>query len=88
MPILSCGSEPMKRGIVSVNNTEIMVEIAYTRAERSQGLMRRQILDKNSGMLVLLPYDRKPSFWMKNTSITLSIEYIYSDLISQDIKSL
>lgn len=52
------------------------VEIADTPELRERGLMFRNDLDVDAGMLFVFDDDRPRSFWMKNTSIPLSIAYI------------
>lgn len=41
--------------------------------------MGRENLDENRGMLFVYERDAKKSFWMKNTTIPLSIAYIAAD---------
>ena len=55
------------------------VEVARTDAEQAQGLMNRQTLAPDRGMV--FPYDppRAASFWMKNTLIPLDIIFIRAD---------
>ena len=55
------------------------VEVARTDAQQTQGLMNRQSLAPDRGMI--FPYDPpvRASFWMKNTLIPLDIIFIRSD---------
>jgi len=53
----------------------VWVEIADEPAEHSEGLMNREKLDENSGMLFVFSEPRVLSFWMKNTLIPLDILY-------------
>lgn len=55
------------------------VEIADDPAERSQGLMFREQLAPNAGMLFLYPDEKPRTFWMKNTPLPLDIIYIGGD---------
>jgi len=66
---------------ISVN-----VEIADTFDERSQGLMFRESLDENAGMLFIFEEEDYLSFWMKNTLIPLDMIFISEDLEIVDIK--
>ncbi|PIN94539.1 hypothetical protein COU53_03255 [Candidatus Pacearchaeota archaeon CG10_big_fil_rev_8_21_14_0_10_30_48] len=52
------------------------VEIANNEMKRSQGLMFRQILSENEGMLFVFPKEDNYNFWMKNTLIPLDIIWI------------
>jgi uncharacterized membrane protein (UPF0127 family) len=54
-------------------------EIAVTAAERSRGLMHRDVLPKDRGMLFVFPEEGRHSFWMKNTKIELDIIFIAVD---------
>lgn len=59
-----------------VGEVTVFVEIADEPEERQTGLMHRESLPKDHGMLFVFPESRQRSFWMKNTSIPLSIAYI------------
>ena len=63
------------------------VEIAKTPQERSQGLMFRESLDENTGMLFIYEEDEIYSFWMKDTLIPLDIIWIKSELEVVHIES-
>lgn len=56
-----------------------IVEVARTPEQQARGLMHRQSLAPDRGML--FPYDpaRPASFWMKNTLIPLDIIFIRPD---------
>jgi len=54
-------------------------EIAVTAAERSRGLMNRDTLAKDRGMLFVFPEEGLHRFWMKNTRIELDIIFIAAD---------
>jgi|SRR5882724_1076186 len=55
------------------------VEIARTDTEREQGLMYRDKLAPDAGMLFFYPTDRPVAFWMKNTLIPLDMIFIKRD---------
>jgi len=54
----------------------INIEIADDEAKREQGLMYRQSLNENDGMLFIFDDINPRFFWMKNTYISLDIIYI------------
>jgi uncharacterized membrane protein (UPF0127 family) len=55
------------------------VELARSEAERAQGLMYRDKLAPDAGMLFIYPTDRPVAFWMKNTLIPLDLLFIKRD---------
>ncbi|AJF59725.1 MAG: DUF192 domain-containing protein [Candidatus Diapherotrites archaeon] len=54
----------------------IEVETADEAGEQALGLMFRESLPENSGMLFIFPDSSPRSFWMKNTLIPLDIMWI------------
>ena len=56
--------------------TSIRAEVADDDAERSAGLMFRESLAPDSGMLFVMPSVGPASFWMKNTLIPLSVAFL------------
>jgi uncharacterized protein len=57
----------------------VRVELALTSAEQARGLMWRDHLDADAGMLFVFGRPRERVFWMKNTPIPLDIIYIGAD---------
>jgi uncharacterized membrane protein (UPF0127 family) len=55
------------------------VEIADTEPKREQGLMFRQHLAANQGMLFLFDSEQEITMWMKNTYIPLDMVFIGRD---------
>ncbi len=67
------------RAQLRVNEAQtIEVEIADTAARRARGLMFRDSLPSDEGMIFLFAADTSSGFWMKDTSVPLSIAYIDS----------
>lgn len=54
----------------------VRVEIADDPEERRRGLMHRDSLPEDRGMLFVYPDERILSFWMRNTRIPLDIAYV------------
>jgi uncharacterized membrane protein (UPF0127 family) len=67
---------------------ELTVELARTAEERSRGLMFRQELPEDRGMLFVYEEDTNAGFWMKDTSIPLSIAFIAADGKILDIQDM
>lgn len=61
---------------LSVAGHEVKAEVADTPSLRRQGLMHRQSLALDHGMVFVYPDEQPRSFWMKNTLLPLSIAYI------------
>ena len=55
---------------------ELTVEIADENHERMAGMMHRTTMPENEGMLFVFPKPHQTGFWMKNTTVPLSIAYI------------
>ena len=70
---------------IHLGGKTVVVEIADTDERRAYGLMFRNSLPKDEGMLFIFDDERTLSFWMKNTLIPLSIAYINKDRILTEI---
>ncbi len=64
---------------VDIGDQTIRVEIADTPGSMMRGLMDREELCDDCGMLFVFDQDRPQSFWMKNTLIPLTMVFIRSD---------
>jgi hypothetical protein len=71
----SDGTEELPTATIHVGNHRLTVEIAATPAARARGLMFREELDPERGMLFVFPDERVLEFWMRNTEIPLSIAF-------------
>lgn len=61
---------------LQLGDKTLTVEVAATPASRSQGLMFRQSLPDDHGMLFIWPREQRIAMWMKNTPIPLSVAFI------------
>jgi len=59
--------------LVCLGQECLAVEIASTPQQISQGLMYRESLPENAGMLFIFGHEALQSFWMKNTKIPLDM---------------
>ncbi|MBM4015285.1 MAG: DUF192 domain-containing protein [Planctomycetes bacterium] len=62
--------------VLELGGKKVVVEIADKMATRRQGLMGRQSLPADHGMLFAYPSPRILGFWMRNTPLPLSIAFI------------
>ena len=78
--LVSCTSEnPIcnsNTAIGDINGVEFSLEVACSEDDKRQGLMYRNTLARDSGMIFV--YDKADyyAFWMKNTNIPLSIAFL------------
>ncbi|MBI5655180.1 DUF192 domain-containing protein [Candidatus Uhrbacteria bacterium] len=63
-------------GPVLINGREIKIEVADTYLAISKGLGGRDSLDRDAGMLFVLPYRGKHAFWMKDMKFPLDIIWL------------
>lgn len=54
----------------------IQAEVANTDSQREQGLMFREKLGANQGMIFVFDYLSRPCMWMKNTLLPLSVAFL------------
>ena len=60
---------------IVVGNHALEVEVADTPETRSRGLMHRKSLGYDAGMLFVFPKEQPLQFWMRNTTLPLSIAF-------------
>ena len=65
---------------VELKGKRFSVEIADTWERRELGLMYRDSMPADHGMLFIFPNEKRRAFWMKNTRIPLDILYFNADL--------
>ena len=65
---------------VEIGGERFSVDIADTRQKQALGLMYRDEMPADHGMLFIFPNEAPRSFWMKNTRIALDIMYFDKDL--------
>lgn len=74
--------------ILRLGTAQIDVEIADTDASRNQGLMFREHLGENEGMLFVYKEPKILRFWMKNTYIPLTIGFFDVDQMLIQIENM
>ena len=67
---------PLPTTRMQLGNKTFTLEIADTRATQEYGLMHRDSMPADHGMIFVFPDEIERRFWMKNTRIPLDIIYV------------
>ena len=67
--------------VTTLGSQEIFLEVATTPQQQSLGLMYREALPDDRGMLFPMGQPRPVSFWMKNVPVPLDMVFIYDGTI-------
>ena len=78
--LISCVACASGEPSVVLGGERFKVEIADTQQKQALGLMFRDSMPADEGMIFLFPNEAPRSFWMKNTRIPLDIMYFDKDL--------
>ncbi len=73
---LAAAAAPPPPACVAPDGSRIVLELAVTDEEKAQGLMFRDALAADRGMLFVFPTDGIHPFWMKNTFIPLDMIWL------------
>jgi uncharacterized membrane protein (UPF0127 family) len=79
MPLAACSADDKLVVHTSTGDYNFTVEVVDTDAKRAEGLMFRQELADDAGMLFDFKESRPVSFWMRNTFIPLDMVFIRAD---------
>jgi uncharacterized protein len=80
--------QKLKQSELKIGKVKIKVEVARTQEQLSKGLMYRQELPAEEGMLFIFDRQERLSFWMKNTFIALDIGFFDKNRRLVDIQSM
>ena len=84
----SCEGDAPYAEVQIDTHPRISLELARTPQEREQGLMYRQSLDPDSGMLFVYTAPATEAYWMRNTLVALSIAWLGQDGTILDIQDM
>lgn len=82
LPLLACamsGCAGASQPWVELAGQRFSVELADDDAERARGLMFRDAMAEDRGMLFIHDAQEPQAYWMKNTKIALDILYFDND---------
>lgn len=71
---------------ITIGDKKYKVEIADTTEKQEKGLMGRESLPEDQGMLFIYDEPQDLSYWMKNTLISLDIIFIDDDMEVVSVK--
>lgn len=72
---------------LSIGEQQFYVEVAEDSATRQQGLMNRESMPSNQGMIFKFTGEAPRNFWMKNTLIPLDMIWIDAENTIVDIQA-
>lgn len=73
---------------LSLGSKQIQAEVADRDETRAQGLMHRESLAPDHGMLFVFEQTGMPCFWMKNTPLPLDIAFITDEGTITNIEAM
>lgn len=73
---------------LSIDGKPFLAQIALSDTEKARGLMFRDTLKKNAGMVFTYTKPQQVSFWMKNTNIPLDIGFFTADGVLTEVKQM
>lgn len=73
---------------IAIDGQELRLQLALTPKEQQAGLMFRETLPADHGMLFLFERSERRSFWMRNTGIPLDIAYFDSEGRLREVRKL
>lgn len=79
---------PRRRLVLAVGRAAILAEIAATPEETSKGLSGRTSLNDGEGMLFVMRSSDRHPFWMRGTTVPLSIAFLAEDGTIREIRDL
>jgi septum formation protein len=83
-------SHGLPEATLEIKGTSVTVELATSEPARRLGLMHRDSMPADRGMLFVFPESQKQvhNFWMHNTRLPLSIAYILDDGTIRNIEDM
>jgi uncharacterized membrane protein (UPF0127 family) len=81
VPTLSLTATPTPEKVpnaitLHIDKAILSTEVERNETQRQHGLMDRESMPDNAGMLFILPKPEQATFWMKDTLIPLTVAYL------------
>jgi hypothetical protein len=73
---------------IRIDTVTLFVELAQDDEKRERGLMFRESLPENQGMLFIFDIEHRLSFWMRNTFVPLDIAFMDATGVIVDIQQM
>ena len=80
-PQIEQGQQLPTTAIALIKDVTIQLEVAQTPQQQATGLMFRESLADDRGMLFPFPNERMARFWMKNVPISLDMIFLNGDRV-------
>lgn len=79
---------PFSKKTITLGKKTLVVEVAETPDQHERGLMFRESMKEDEGMLFIFKNEETRFFWMKNTLIDLSIGYFDKKGVLIDVQEM
>ena len=81
-------AQGLERMPIVIGGEGFSVEVARTEEQKRTGLMHRKSLGPREGMIFVYDRDQQMAFWMKNTSIPLTLVFLSREGVILQIEDL
>jgi uncharacterized membrane protein (UPF0127 family) len=71
-----------------IGSAELITEVASQPVQMATGMMFRKAMAENEAMIFVFPQPQRASFYMKNTTVPLSIGYLDTEGVLREIHDL
>ena len=87
-PLAARADTALRTTQLKIGTHTLRVEVADNDASRAKGLMFREKMARNDGMLFVFDEPAYQSMWMKNTLIPLSVAFVDRDGVILNIRDM